>query len=162
MHNAVGRFLMARARYGEGDWFAVPLRDSGFAIGIVARANRSGVLFGYFFGPRRASVPAADELVGFAPSAAILVGRFGGLGLKDGKWPVIGRLADWDRSGWPMPTFGRFEELTGRAFTVEYDDDDPNSQPRERQIGPEDLVRHPKDGLAGAGFIEISLTALLA
>jgi hypothetical protein len=152
---------VVRVQYAEGDWFAVPLRDSGFAAGIVARVNRSGVLFGYFFGPRRATIPTVDEFLDVAAGDAILVRTFGDLSLMDGTWPVIGRLSGWDRMAWPLPTFGRFEELTGRAFAVEYVDDDPNSQPREWQIAPEDLVRYPKDGLSGAGLIEITLTSLL-
>jgi hypothetical protein len=37
----------------EGDLFAVPLRDGGYGIGVVARVGRRGVLVGYFFGRRR-------------------------------------------------------------------------------------------------------------
>ena len=33
--------MAARVRYSEGDWFAVPLRDGGFAVGLIARANRT-------------------------------------------------------------------------------------------------------------------------
>ena len=41
---------MPKASYREGDWFAVPLRDGGYAAGLIARANPKGVLLGYFFG----------------------------------------------------------------------------------------------------------------
>lgn len=50
---------MPRAKYREGDWFAVPV-DGWFAVGVVARAGRGPVLFGYFFGPRRASPPLLE------------------------------------------------------------------------------------------------------
>jgi hypothetical protein len=153
---------MAAVRCNEGDWFAVPLRDCGFAVGVVARANKNGVLFGYFFGPRRLNLPAVRDVGGLAARDAALVRTFGDLGLREGVWPLIGAAPEWNRAEWPMPTFGRFEELTGRAFAVDYGDDDPNAHPRETQIPPEDLVRYPKDGMAGAGFIEIELTDLLA
>lgn len=42
---------MAR-NYREGSRFAVPLRQGGYAVGLVARVNPRGVLLGYFFGPR--------------------------------------------------------------------------------------------------------------
>jgi hypothetical protein len=38
--------LMPNHTYSEGDWFAVPLRDDGFALGIVARANPEGRCLG--------------------------------------------------------------------------------------------------------------------
>src|SRR5262245_25202562 len=154
--------MAARVRFGEGDWFAVPLRDSGFATGVVARANPNGVLFGYFFGPKRSALPTTRDLTGLSPTGAVLVAKFGYLGLRDGKWPLIESPTRWSREEWPMPTFGRFEELSGRAFAVEYQNDDPNSRPRETQIDPEDLSRYPRDGLSGAGAVEIRLTTLLA
>jgi len=125
--------MRIRARYGEGDWFAVPLRDGGFATGVIARANPHGVLFGYFFGPKRRELPTTRDLTGLSATTAILVARFGHLGLKDGKWPLIESARDWNRADWPIPTFGRFEDLSGRAFAVEYDPDDPNSRPRKRR-----------------------------
>jgi hypothetical protein len=36
---------------------AFPLRSSRFGLGIVARANRNGVLLGYFFGPAHDELP---------------------------------------------------------------------------------------------------------
>ena len=42
--------------YSEGSVFLVPLRNGGYARGVVARATGEGKgLFGYFFGPRLAS-----------------------------------------------------------------------------------------------------------
>ena len=40
---------MATVRYREGDWFAVPLRDGGFGVGVIARANPKAALLGYFW-----------------------------------------------------------------------------------------------------------------
>ena len=65
------------------------------------------------------------------PENAIHVQRFGHLGLQQGTWPLLGRLAGWDRSASPMPTFVRYEELSGRSFRVTYDSDDPNRLVRE-------------------------------
>ncbi len=154
---------MPELTYREGDWFAVPLRGGGFAAGIIARAmpRKEGVLLGYFFGPRRDRVPTLDELNGLPPSDAALVERFGDLGILDGTWPLVGRADKWDRSAWPTPAFGRFEELTGRAFKLIYDDADPNRLLREERIDPSELASMPKDGLSGSGAVEKILTRLL-
>jgi hypothetical protein len=149
---------MARFNYREGDWFAVPLRDGGYAVGLVARANRDGVLLGYFFGPRRDAVPSLTDVEELAPSDALLVGKFGHLGLKQGRWPILGRPEEWNRGAWPMPALVRYEELSGRSFRVIYDDDDPNKLIREEEIRPGAAEQGPKDGLMGAGFVEKVLT----
>jgi hypothetical protein len=153
---------MARVNYREGDWFAVPLREGGFAVGVVARANPEAALLGYFFGPRRAEVPSLYDVANLAPGDAVLVGKFGHLGLTQGKWPLLGHLDDWDRAAWSTPVFVRYEELTGRSFKVFYDDDDPNKLVREEQIAPGSAEQVPKDGLMGAGFVEKALTELLS
>lgn len=148
-------------KYEEGDWFAVPLRTDGFALGLLARSNPNGALLGYFFGPRRIGVPTLDAIVGLAAVDAILVGTFGHLGLKQGKWAVVGRAEPWARDAWPMPVFVRYEELTGRTFHVFYDPDDPARLVREEQVSPGLAEHGPTDGLMGAGFVELRLTRLL-
>jgi hypothetical protein len=37
---------MVQVNYREGDWFGVPLRDGGFAAGVIARANPKAALLG--------------------------------------------------------------------------------------------------------------------
>jgi hypothetical protein len=149
--------------YSEGDWFAVPLHDGGFAVGVIARSmpDKRGVLLGYFFGPRRDTAPKLEEVSELCAADAVLVERFGHLGLTQGAWPLLGRTNGWDRSSWPTPTFGRFEELTGRAFKVIYNDDNPGQLIREEQIDPCELGNLPRDGLAGAGAVERILARLL-
>jgi len=153
---------MAKVTYREGDWFAVPLRDGGFAVGLIARANPGGVLLGYFFGPLRSEVPKLPDLAVLRPSDAVLIRKFGHLGIVGGKWPLVGRLDGWDRRDWPTPVFVRYEELTGRSFRVFYDDDDPNKVLHEEQVAPGEGEHAPKDGLMGARFAEVTLTRLLA
>ena len=102
-----------RLPYCEGDWFAVPLRDTGYATGLVARADRRGGLLGYFFGPRRESPASLEDLQMLTPSDAILVGQFGDLGLLRGAWPIIGSAGAWDRAAWPMPLFARTDVVPG-------------------------------------------------
>lgn len=152
---------MAKTKYREGDWFAVPLREGGYAVGVVARANPQGVLLGYFFGPRREELPSLANVTGATKDDAVLVRKFADVGLQQGRWPILGRLEEWDRAAWPMPVFVRHEELTGRSFKVFYDDDDPNTFLREEPAPPGVAEHAPKDGLMGAGFAEKVLTTAL-
>jgi hypothetical protein len=150
-----------KVSYREGDWFVVPLRDGGFAAGVVARANSAGVLFGYFFGPRRAAVPTLPDLGGLRADQAVLAGKFGHMSLRNGTWRLLGRSSGWDREQWRIPALIRYEELTGRSFKVIYDDGDPNRVLREEQVSAGTSEQGPKDGLMGAGFVEVRLTSLL-
>ncbi|KYH42966.1 immunity 26/phosphotriesterase HocA family protein [Branchiibius sp. NY16-3462-2] len=149
---------MGRTNYQEGDWFAVPLRTGGYAIGLVARASRDGILLGYFFGPRRDEIPSLTDVDDLAQGDALLVGRFGHLGLEQGRWPIVGRLANWSRDAWPMPALVRYEELSGRSFKVTYAEDDPSRLVREDRILPGAAEQRPRDGLMGPGFVEKVLT----
>ena len=151
-----------RQPYREGDLFAVPLTFGGYAIGVAARANRRGAVLGYFFGGWYESVPDADDVGQLTPSRAVLAQVFGDLGLVRGSWRVIAPLPGRRREDWPMPAFGRREELTGRCIRVEYSDDDPNSSPREIPVAAEECDRLPEDGAAGYRFVEAKLSTLVA
>jgi hypothetical protein len=147
-----------RINYKEGDWFAVPLRDGGYAVGLVARMNGKGIVLGYFFGPRRSEPPSLGELANLAPEEAIDVSMFGDLGLIRKEWPPIGAGPGWDRDRWPIPGFGR--GLGELYLRIEYGED--LSSERQTRISLEELRRLPEDGLSGAGAVEIHLTRLLS
>jgi hypothetical protein len=84
--------VVRRLPYGDGDWFAVPLRaDAGFAVGVVARHDRRGGVIGYFFQGRFSVVPLLGSLCSLEARDAVRVMRFGDLGLVKGQWPVLGR-----------------------------------------------------------------------
>lgn len=151
---------MVKANYQEGDWFAVPLGDGGYAVGLVARAGRGGVLLGYFFGPCHDAHPTLSDVARLAPEGAILIGKFGHLGLTRREWKVLGRLDDWDRDQWPMPALYRIEPFSGRTIKVTYDADDPNKFIKAESVSPSPATQGPEDGLMGAGFVEERLTML--
>jgi hypothetical protein len=153
--------IMARRKFGEGDWFAVPLRDGGFGTGIIARAKRS-LLVGYFFGPKQDTVPRLSDFDAVTPFDAVLTARFGYPGLKQGEWPLLGRRDSWDATEWPMPVFARHEVLTGRSFHVIYDEMDPNRLLAEEQVPPGVAEQAPSNALFGYGALEKRLTRLLA
>jgi Immunity protein 26 len=151
---------MKKASYPEGSVFLVPLRDSGFARGVVARsAPRNGCVLGYFFGPHLAS-QSASNLSGLEPQNAILKLWFGDLGLLKGLWPVIGRLPDWDPTDWPMPDFVRGDLLRiGQRVLVRYHDSDP-SRVLSEEVLESDIDLAP-DGLSGYGAVELKLSKIL-
>ncbi|MCC6434838.1 MAG: immunity 26/phosphotriesterase HocA family protein [Acidimicrobiales bacterium] len=153
--------MARRLPYGDGDWFAVPLRDdAGFAVGVVARHDRRGGVIGYFFQERFAEVPSLESLPALQARDAVRVMRFGDLGLIKSQWPILGRRNDWSAEDWPMPAFGR-REPTGRAFRVIYSPDDLRGPIAEEPIPDDECDQLPRDALSGAGAVERVLTALL-
>lgn len=153
---------MSRLPYQEGTWFVVPLRDGGFAVGVVARmAPRGRVLLGYFFGPRRDEVWSLDDVRHLVPEDATLVQRFGDLYLIEGRWSILGRVNSWRRESWPIPAFGRYVEIDGTAWRVEYDENNPNAIANEERISPQQADQLPNNALLGAGVVEAILTKQL-
>jgi hypothetical protein len=78
---------------GDGDWFAVPLRAGGFAVGMVARDDGRVGVIGYDFNARWVEIATVADVAARVPYEAIRVIRFGDLGFI--KWlrrwpPAIG------------------------------------------------------------------------
>jgi len=147
--------------YGEGTWFAVPLRQGGCAVGVVARATAKGkVILCYFFGPRRTDLPTLAEVERLKPADAVRVVRVGDLSLFRGEWPIIGQTASWKRSEWPMPPFVCRDPLSRKVWRVYYSDTNPGAIDREESEQYESALED--DGLFGAGAAELVLTKLLA
>lgn len=147
--------------YSEGSVFAVPLRAGGFGIGLVARIARdeSGGVLGYFFGPRYEAIPALREIGVLNPRQALRVVRFGDPFLLNGRWPILGRLAQWDRSMWPMPEFVRKDDLTKTASRVRYSEENL-TQALSETPEPYDSGLE-RAAIFGAGAVELMVTKLL-
>jgi hypothetical protein len=156
-----------RVEYGEGQWFAVPLDDGSYALGIIVRGSYStkGGL-GYFFGPRYPVVPSGRETEGKAPSDAILKAWFGDLGIIEGRWHLVKTTREFDRAQWPVPNFGRIDLINlqvGRV--VEYDQDVNGllDLPIRESVRPaEEVADLPEDGVWGARAVELALNRLLS
>lgn len=146
----------------RGTVFAVPLREEGFAIGVAARLGRTGVCLAYFFGPRLPVVPDGGQVAALEADAAVLVALCGDADLRGGRWQVVGRVARWRNSDWPMPVFVRKEEISGRTFRVLYDEQDPGSPPREERLPAGAMAYGLQDRLMGGGSVERTLTRLLS
>jgi hypothetical protein len=148
--------------YKEGTLFAVPLRRGGYAVGVVARTSPDGIMLAYFFGPARKTVPTADEVSGLRPGDALRVARVGDLSLVDKTWPLIGQLQSWNRHEWVMPPFVRRDDVTKKAWRVQYSDTDANRVASEETMAYPQASEFERDAVLGAGAAEIRLTKLLA
>jgi len=149
------------AQYRDGTWFAVPLRTGGFAVGrIVRQSAKSGILVGYFFGPRLDGIPSLSSVENIQPGTAILIAQFGHLGLGKGSWPVIGSSV-LDHDQWPVPKFLRRDLLSGKMYKVTYSSDDPAEEIDIQLLAGSEPENLPKDGILGHGAVEIKLGKLL-
>ena len=145
--------------YAEGTWFAVPLRSSGFGVGLVARMDGEGGVFGYFFGPRRDAVPDIGSVENLMHEQAVWMCQFGDLGFLESKWPIIGQSKNWNRDEWPLPPFIRFDSISGEARMSVYSDDLEFLW--EQVCDPKTVQWYAEDGSSGYGAVEISLTRVL-
>lgn len=151
---------MSGRAYGEGDWFAVPVSDTDYVPGVIARANPEGIMFGYFFCVRYPDVPSVSDVLGFRAQHAAMVANFSHLALKRKKWPLIGASSKWNRDEWPMVPFYRTESLTGRTFRVTYSDDDPGVVFGEELLPRGSVSSGPDDVLMGPRSVERSLSRI--
>jgi hypothetical protein len=124
----------------------------------MARADRKGIAFGYFFGQR---VFRADqvELGDLVPEHAVLRGKFGDRKLIQGKWPIVGVVEEWDASRWSIPPLARVDEVAKRAWVSVYDDDFRCLE--ETEVDLSEASRYPYDRMMGAGALEIRLTKVV-
>lgn len=153
---------MPPLNYSEGTCFAVPLRAGGCALGVVARMDGDGRVFGYFFGPKVAcpsDLTMEDER---NPATAILRGRFGDLGIINGDWPIVGSIRSWSRERWPLPLFTSNADKPNAVALTEYDDMlAPKSYTTVKHADLEKYDVLP-DSMMGYGAVEIVLTKLLS
>jgi hypothetical protein len=144
----------------EGTWFALPLRSRGFAAGVVARTSPGGgVILAYFFKKLWDRPPTLGEVKGFRPEDAVRVLRVGDVGLMDGTWPVLGHDPDWRRGEWSVPQFVRKDDLSRRAWRVQYSDHDANLVESEAPTSFDTNLE--RDAVLGAGAAEVVLTRLV-
>lgn len=148
--------------YHEGSFFALPLRNGGYAVGVVARMAPEGkMLLTYLFGKKFVEIPSLADVATWRSTDAIKCLRIGDLGLLNGEWPVLGEAHDWKRADWPMPSFLRREDFSKRAWRVTFDEADPSHIAREELV-PHDLSGLESAGSFGYGAVELLLTKLLS
>lgn len=148
-----------KQHYGEGDWFALPLKEGGFALGLIARMN-GPILFGYFFGPRRPTLPTLNDAAELEASGAIECKFFGDLDLLNREWKVLGPLPNWDRSRWPLSSFAHKDAVSGRYYVRTYDENTLDFL-SERPATQDEVSGLPADGLAGSGAVVSWISKLI-
>ncbi len=153
--------MATRINYTEGTCFFAPLRKDRFARGIVARLDRKGGIYAYFFAPQLVNTEVAFDEV--RARDAVLCGQCSDLGLLKGNWPQAGTLPNWNRNEWPLPALYREDEVA-RVAWLSYYDDDTLEFVREERVGFREVpyVQHPYDRLMGYGAVEIRLTQILS
>lgn len=149
----------SKVNYSKGTVFLVPLRGGGFARGVVARFDGKGLVFGYFFGPKLNS-PEDATTRGLDPRLAVYITKFGDPSLRNGDWPQLGHVENWNDDEWPMPPLIRVDEFAGRAFLSHYDDRTFDCIDEE-EVSPALVARYPYDGTDGDHAAEIRLSKLL-
>lgn len=147
--------------FKEGSWFAVPLRNSGYAIGIAARkTKKSNAILGYFFGPKRMDLPNETDIGKLTPNSAMKVIICSDLHLKRGNWSIIANLEKFNRSDWPMPKFVWTDPISQQKFLNTYCEDAPHKLAASQEYRGDISGFEPDVGY-GSGAIEIILTKLL-
>jgi len=153
-------------KYNEGQWFAVPLKLGGYALGIIVRGSyRTKGGLGYFFGPKFLEVPSGAETYSKTKDNSILISHFGDLGIIRGQWPLIQDGRPFYRDEWPMPLFVRELPLPeGKAMIVEYRQGSSGVEVPIRETITtinKEIQNFPKDVFSGRGAIEIKLSRIL-
>ena len=149
----------------EGSWFAIPLTDSGYGLGLAARiGKRGGIILGYFFGPRRNIIPSESDTLALRPTDAILIRQFCDPALVSGEWAIVARSKEWHREEWAQSAFGHIDVVDdSKAYRREYPPDDPSNMfVQETLISPEEAFLLPQDGLSGHIALQTRLTILLS
>ena len=93
---------------------------------------------------------------------AVFVCRVSDLALRDGEWPVIGRLAGWSVEQWPMPQFLIPPRRSGEPSREEtYYEHDPGHLKRSMTVSDPTTARRLPDGATfGARLAAERLTAI--
>lgn len=153
-------------RVPEGTVVAIPVKPKGWVLGVYARVKTGrgrSVPFGYFFGHVFCTIPDESNIILLCPGDAILQGKFGDLGLIQGRWPIIGAIEPWDRHVWPMPDM----MIKGSEFGIPYDqrirfdENDPSREIQREYVKPGKL-NLPSASTPGSLALEIKLSMILS
>ena len=79
---------------------------SGYVLGVVARITKVGeVAFVYIFEKKFPFLPSEEDWMKLDPKQALLKPRVMDVLLRNGEWPILGKLKNWKREEWPMPKY---------------------------------------------------------
>jgi hypothetical protein len=89
---------------------------------------------------------------------------FGDMGLRTGRWVIMGQSGGWDRKNWPMPLFVTKDSQSQEPkMLIRCSEDDPiRILSMERIIGqPEIYAALPVFQVAGHEYVEAVLSKIL-
>jgi hypothetical protein len=150
---------MKKIKAKEGDVFAVPLRQGGYAIGLIAREHKT-ITLGYFFDTVYSSVPEQMDVTDITKWKVALIGKFSSMGIENGEWPLLKTTFKFIREEWPIPVLKMQEPLSEKYFAVIYDDTLINEE--RHLISEAESKKLFSHGLYGYGALEKKLTSILA
>lgn len=149
----------------DGDLFVVrSFEGKDIALGLIVRGGKKMIRLGYFFRLTGLEYSCDTSGIDLLPSSAIYVARFGGLKLRSGDWPVIGRLKDFSVEDWPVPIFVQTNILRNENEYFIYDESAKNLIGHYTEnTFPDDLRAMPQaeDGLAGPVYVEQKIEIIL-
>jgi hypothetical protein len=159
-------YKMKRIRYREGQWFAIPIKDIGYCLGIIVRgSSKTHGGLGYFWSSITKNLPTEEDINKIKPSDAVLIARFGGLGISTGEWPLIQTSNKFVREDWPVPLFIRkldFDE--DKVLIIDYGQDFSGLDLPKSEIlvkKSKNYEKYPEDSLYGYKVVEAKLFKLL-
>lgn len=150
---------MENKNYSEGSLIAIPLRDKGYGLGLIAR-KQENIALGYFFKYKSEKIPKEIDPSIISKKNSILIRKFGSLGIDNGSWKIIGQLKEWAKNDWGIPKFKMIDPLTEEAICIEYNDH--LQEVTRSKISKENSKSLYDSSTAGYGAIEIILTKLLS
>ncbi|MCX5515704.1 hypothetical protein C3941_06360 [Kaistia algarum] len=160
-----GRSEARPIRTKNGDLFLVQDDGDLLALGLIARGNNRAIKLGYFFDPSNLCQFNNVDRMNLSASDAIYIAKFSYLHLKNGKWPIVGHLADFSRETWPMPVFQYRNILTNIMQYRMYDEEKLEYMIGEYdEFSIEDYAKSSimaSDGLDGAIYVENFLRGIL-
>lgn len=153
------RIKMKKIKVFEGHLFIVPLNDKEFCIGLVTRYYRRRML-AYFFKPKWYKIPTLEEVEPIKEENTILIAKAGAEPIIDGEWPIIGKLSNWDKEKWSVPTLYTLSVGTPNAYLVYTNDKDPFLIDRTVECLRKDAYKYFPDTYYGLGTIPSDLIRL--
>ena len=153
--------MAKKIKYQEGDVIAVPLQTSGYATGLVARTDKEGRAFGYFFGPKVDAVSEIAHTKKLHPKEAILVCKFGDNSVHGKSWDIIGNYPDFSKEVWKLPFL--FRQAMGDNYYTISEYNDQLDCMREWKVALDDpsIKDMLIDELYGSVVLQVKLTRLL-
>ena len=133
--------------YQEGTVFAMPIKNSGYILGVVARTTKVGeIVIVYLFKEKFSFLPEQKAWSKLTPKKAIARPRVLDTYLQNKRWPVLGTLQDFKREEWPMPKYLAREKGFEDAWLETYKDSCPAERLLSKKVPFDSLLEENEEG----------------